>query len=464
MAVRRTLEDLEEHKRELVGTLDRLLEQGEQGEGLIRNLLVDLHPADIADVLDVMDSEDAALVLGLLDLETASDILAEMEEASRVPLIEHVDPRELATLVEEMPTDDAADLVGDLDEEAAEEVLSHVAPQEREEIKELLVHEEDTAGGLMETDFVAVDHGSTVDEAIEAIRRAAEEVESMFYVYVVDADGTLKGLVRLRDLLLSPGTRRVAEFMKSDVVSVPVNMDQEDVARQVQQYDLAAIPVVDDGGTLVGRITHDDIADVLEDEVEEDLRRIAGVGGEDLIERSSIRAAGSRLPWVFMGLISALVAGIIIDSHERILEEYIVLAIFLPVVMAIGGSIGLQSSTIVVRGLATGQADLINTGHRIFKELRVGLVLGISCGLTVGLIAWIWKGMIVLGVIVGFSMLTAILVAATLGALVPVVLDRLNADPALASGPFMTMSNDIIGLLIYFALATILLQTFGITG
>ena len=463
-AMRRTLEDLEEHKRELVGTLDRLLEQGEQGEGMIRNLLIDLHHADTADVLDIMDSEDAASVLGLLDMETASDILAEMEEAARIPLLELVDPRELATLVEEMPTDDAADLVGDLDEEVAEEVLSHVAPREREEIKDLLVYEEDTAGGLMETDFVAVNQTATVDEAIEAIRRAVEEVESIFYVYVIDADGVLKGLLRLRDLLLSAGTSRVADFMKTDVVSVPVDMDQEDVARQVQQYDLAAIPVVDDGGKLVGRITHDDIADVLEEEVEEDIRRMAGVGDEDLIERSSIRVAGNRLPWIFIGLVSALVAGIIIDNHETILEEYIVLAVFLPVVMAIGGSIGLQSSTIVVRGLATGQADLIHVGNRIFKELRVGIVLGISCGLTVGLIAWLWKGMAVLGLVVGLSMLSAILVAATLGAIVPVALDRLKADPALASGPFMTMSNDIIGLLIYFTLATVLLHTFGVAG
>ena len=464
MAIRRTLEDLEEYKRELAGTLDRLLEQGEQGEGMIRNLLIELHYADAADILDVMDPKDCARVLSLFDNETGSDILAEMEEASRIPVLELVDPRELAELLEEMPTDDAADLVADLDENAAKEVLSHVAPEERAEIRELLVYDEDTAGGLMETDFVAVDLDSTVDEAIEAIRTAVAEVESIYYVYITGANGILKGLLRLRDLLLSPGSRRVTDLMKSDVVSVPVHMDQEDVARQVQQYNLAAIPVVDSAGVLVGRITHDDIADVVEEEVEEDLRRMAGVGDEDLIERSSTRIAGSRLPWIFIGLVSALVAGYIIDNHKSILEEYIVLAVFLPVIMAIGGSIGLQSSTIVVRGLATGQADMIHVGNRLLKEFRVGLVLGLSCGLTVGLIAWIWKGMIVLGVIVGFSMFIAILIAATLGAAVPVILDRMKADPALASGPFMTMSNDIIGLLIYFALATFLLVTFTVAG
>jgi len=464
MVTRRTPEDLEEHKRELVSTLDRLLEQGEAGAGSIRNLLIDMHHADTADVLDVMDPEDAARVLGLLDMETASDILAEMEEAARTPLLELVDPRELATLVEEMPTDDAADLMGDLDEEAAEEVLSHVAPHEREEIEELLVHEEDTAGGRMELDFVAVNNRATVDEAIEAIRLAAEEVETLYYVYVVDDEGRLVGLLRLRDLILARGSLLVADLMNVGVISAPLDMDQEDVARLVHQYDLAAIPVVDGDGKLVGRITHDDIADVLEEEIEEDLRYMAGVGDEGLIERSSVRVAGSRLPWILIGLVSALVAGFIIDNHENLLEQYIVLAVFLPVVMAIGGSIGLQSSTIVVRGLATGQADLIHVGQRIFKELRVGLVLGIACGLAMGIIAWLWKGMAELGLIVGLSMLTAIIVAATLGAVVPVVLDRFKADPALASGPFMTMSNDIIGLLIYFALASILLQTFGIAG
>lgn len=464
MALRRTLENLEEYKRELAGTFDRLLKQGEQGEGMIRNLLIELHYADAADILDVMDPDDCARVLSLLDNVVGSDILAEMEEASRIPVLELVDPRELAELVEEMPTDDAADLVADLDENAAKEVLSHVAPEERAEIRELLVYEEDSAGGLMETDFVAVDLDSTVDEAIEAIRTAVAEVESIYYVYITDADGNLKGLLRLRDLLLSPGSLRVTDLMKNDVVSVPVDMDQEDVARQVQQYNLAAIPVVDSAGVLVGRITHDDIADVVEEEVEEDLRRMAGVGDEDLIERSSIRIAGSRLPWIFIGLISALVAGYIIDNHESILKEYIVLAVFLPVIMAIGGSIGLQSSTIVVRGLATGQADMFHIGNRLLKEFRVGLALGLSCGLVVGLIAWIWKGMLVLGLIVGFSMFIAILIAATLGAAVPVMLDRMKADPALASGPFMTMSNDIIGLLIYFALATSLLRSFTAAG
>jgi len=223
--MRRTSEDLEEHKRELVGTLDRLLEQGEQGAGLIRNLLVDLHPADVADVLDVMESDDAGRVLILLDNEMASDILGEMEESSRAPVLEYLAPHELAPLVEDMPTDDAADLVGDLPDEAVEAVLRHVAPEERKEIRELLVHEEDTAGGLMESDFVAVRSEATVNEAIEAIRQAVEEVEFIYYVYVTDSAGRLVGLLRLRDLLLSPGGRRVAEMMKTDLVSVPLAMD-----------------------------------------------------------------------------------------------------------------------------------------------------------------------------------------------------------------------------------------------
>ncbi len=260
MTTRRTIESLDEHKRELVVTLDRLLGAKEQNLGMIRNLLVDLHHADIADVLDVMDPEYAVRVLDLLDSETASDILAEMEETARTPLVELVPPHELAELVEEMPTDDAADLVGELDEAAAEEVLSHVAEEERQEIRDLLSYDEKTAGGLMESDYVAVRQDATVSMAIEAIRRAVEEVESIYYVYVVDDQEKLTGLLRLRDLLLSPGSRRVDEFMWADITSVPLEMDQEDVARLVQQYDLAAIPVVDDSGRLMGRITHDDIA------------------------------------------------------------------------------------------------------------------------------------------------------------------------------------------------------------
>ncbi|MFC1629285.1 magnesium transporter [Gemmatimonadota bacterium] len=460
MTIRRTLESLDDHKRELVVTLDRLFDAKEQNSGLIRNLLVEMHYADIADILDVMEPEHAARVLDLLDSEEASDVLGEMEEVARTPLMELVPPHDLAELLEEMPTDDAADLVGDLDEATAEEVLSHIAEEERQEIRELLLYDEDTAGGLMESDFIAVRQDATVNMAVEAIRRAAEEVESIYYVYVVDEQGNLTGLLRLRDLLLSPGIRRVDEFMETDITSVPLNMDQEDVARLVQQYDLAAIPVVDDTGRLMGRITHDDIVDVLEEEIEEDLRRMAGVGDEDIIERSPLRVAASRLPWIMIGLVSALVAGFIIENHEHMLQEYLVLASFIPVVMAIGGSIGVQSSTIVVRGLATGQADLIHLGSRLFKELRIGLVMGLICGLTVGSIAWLWQGAWQLGVVLGLSMLMAILVAATLGAAVPVILDRLRVDPALAAGPFMTMSNDIVGLLIYFGLASNLLRWF----
>jgi magnesium transporter len=464
MTTRRTIESLDEHKRELVVTLDRLLGAKEQNLGMIRNLLVDLHHADIADVLDVMDSEYAVRVLDLLDSEIASDILAEMEETARGPLVELVPPQELAELVEEMPTDDAADIVGDLDKEAAEAVLSHVAEEERQEIRDLLSYDEETAGGIMESDFVAVRQDANVAMAIEAIRRAVEEVESIFYVYVVDDQEKLTGLLRLRDLLLSPGSRRVDEFMWTDITSVPLEMDQEDVARLVQQYDLAAIPVVDDSGRLMGRITHDDIADILEDEIEEDLMKMAGVSSEDIIERSSLRIAAGRLPWIMIGLVSALAAGFIIDNHEQMLEQYLVLAVFIPVVMALGGSIGLQSSTIVVRGLATGQADLIHLGSRLFREMRIGLVMGLACGISVGAIAWLWQGAWELAVIVGLSMLMGILVAATLGAVIPVLLDRYKIDPALASGPVMTMSNDVVGLLIYFGLASLLLRWFNFTG
>jgi len=214
----------------------------------------------------------------------------------------------------------------------------------------------------------------------------------------------------------------------------------------------------------MGRITHDDIADVLEDEIEEDLMMMAGVSSEDIIERSSLRIAAGRLPWIMIGLVSALVAGLIIDNHEQMLEQYLVLAIFIPVVMAIGGSIGLQSSTIVVRGLATGQADLIHLGSRLLREMRIGLVMGLVCGLSVGAIAWLWQGAWIWSVIVGLSMLMGILVAATLGAVIPVLLDRYKIDPALASGPFMTMSNDVVGLLIYFGLASLLLRWFNYAG
>jgi magnesium transporter len=460
----RTLDDLEEHKRELVATLNVLLDQGETSTGLIRNLLAGLHHADLADVLDVLEPERAAAILSLLDPGTASETLAEMEEEPRGGIAEIVDPKTLATLVEEMDSDDAADVVGELDAPLAAAVLEHVAAHEREDIRELLVHDEETAGGLMAAEFVAVHDASTVDEAIEAIRYLAAEIEDIYYVYVVDDEEHLVGLVSLRDLLLNPGARRVRDIMDSQIVSAPVGMDQEEVARLVAQYDLAAIPVVDTEGRLVGRITHDDIADVLEEEREEDINRMAGVIGEEFHERSSLRVAARRLPWIVTSLVSALLASVIISLNHGLLQAYIALAAFFPVITAIGGNIGLQSSTIVVRGLATGQMDLVHVGGRIFKELRIGIAMGIACGLVVGVVSWLWMNELALGLVVGLSMLTAIATAATMGALVPITFDRLHVDPALATGPFVTMSNDIIGLIIYFSLAGVLLRAFGIVA
>jgi magnesium transporter len=460
----RTIDDLEEHKRELVSTLNHLLDQGAEATGLIRNLLAGLHYADVADVLDVLEAERAIVILGMLDAETASDALSEMEDEPRSEIAERVDPRTLASLVEEMDSDDAADVVGDLDDHIAAAVLEHVAEEERADIQELLVHDEDTAGGLMAAEYVSVHDSSTIDQAIEAIRCAAEEIDDIFYVYVVDDAERLVGLVSLRDLLLTGGEHLIRDVMDRDTVSAPVWMDQEEVARLVSQYDLAAIPVVDGAGRLVGRITHDDIADVLEEEIEEDLHRMAGVLGEEFHERSSLRVAARRLPWIVTSLVSALLASVIISLNTGLLKAYVALAAFFPVITAIGGNIGLQSSTIVVRGLATGQMDLVHVGSRILKELRVGLVMGVACGLVVGLVSWLWVDEVALGLVVGISMLTAITVAATMGAIVPITFDRLQVDPALATGPFVTMSNDIIGLIIYFGLAGILLRSFGIVA
>jgi magnesium transporter len=250
--------------------------------------------------------------------------------------------------------------------------------------------------------------------------------------------------------------------MWTEIVSVPVDMDQEDVAHLVRQYDLAAIPVVDADGTLVGRVTHDDIVDVLKEESEEDFRKLAGVSEESFLERSSLRIAGRRLPWLLASMLGALVAALIIRNNSDLIETYAVVAAFIPVIIAVAGSTGLQSSIIVVRGLATGQADLVNIGKTVFKEVRIGLVIGISCGVIIALISWMWIGVPAVGLVVGLSMLSATAVAATLGAAVPLTLDRMGSDPALATGPFITMSNDVIGLLIYFGFASYLLNAFGV--
>ena len=441
-----------EDGQEVIERVQEMIERKESTPLL--DLLRPMHPADVADLMEHLDAEEADYLFSLLDHASASEVLAEMDEHIRERLVAEIGAEKLARIVDRMESDDAAEVLAKLSDELAERVLESIGEEDSEDVKELLGHEEDTAGRLMAMEIVSVHEDATVAQAIAAIRRAADQIGEFYNVYVVDSGGRLKGVLPLARLLRSPSDRRVADVMERDVVRVPEGMDQEDVAHVVQKYDLVSVPVVDEMDRLVGRITIDDIVDVVVEEASEDIRRMAGTGDEAIREDSAFRVAGVRLPWILISLIGGVLSGSVIGAFRGTLSSFLPLAIFIPIITAMGGNIGIQSASLTVRGLAMGEIGAYEIWKRLFRELRVGIVMGLVCGGSVGLIALFWESNAALGIVVGVAMASAITVAATMGTFVPVAFKKLGIDPAIATGPFVTMSNDVIGLIIYFGIAT----------
>ncbi|MCK4272035.1 magnesium transporter [bacterium] len=450
---------IEESLEKIVNELDELIERDDSRA--ILGLIEDRHPVEVAEFIDNLAEEKKRYVFRLLHPPMASGVLLEVSDLSRDQLVEEIEASRLAEIVDEMASDDAADIVGELSSERAEEVLDLVGAERADELQQLLRYDEESAGGIMTKQFVSVPEDATVQEAIEQIRATVDQVESVYVIYVVDRRGVLVGILSLAQLVLSRPEEMVSRIMSTDVVSVPTNMDQEEVAALVEKYDLASVPVVDRASRLVGRITVDDVVDVIVEEASEDISKMAGTTDEEIRQDSALRIAGMRLPWIIISLLGGILSGTIISHFRAALGSLLALVFFIPVITAMGGNIGIQSSTIVVRGLATGEIQLFRIAQRLFREARIGLLMGVMCGGIVGLVALVWQGNPLLGVIVGLAMLSAITVAATMGALVPLLFKKINIDPAIATGPFVTMSNDIVGLVIYFGLAAMLLRLLG---
>jgi magnesium transporter len=425
----------------------------------LRAIMLDAYPADIADLLTHMDDEHRDYLFAALDPSIAADVILEVDESTRQELIESWDENRLAGLVREMNSDDAADFISELAPELAAKVLRLIAPEDSAEVRQLLAHEEDTAGGIMALELVAMPQDGTVEEAINEIRKKADEIETINHVYVIDENRRLVGIVPLKKLLLAEAYTPLSAIMNRDVISVLVGTDQEEVAKLARKYDLLSVPVVDAQGRLVGRITYDDIVDVIQEEAEEDLSRVAGVTQDEEPRESSIfRISRVRLPWLIIGLFGEIIAATVLSNYSSALEKIIALVFFIPVITAMGGNAGIQASAIVVRGLATGEINLNDTLRRLGKEVRVAILNGLLCGLVIFLVvSFGWKnpGM---GLLIGTSLMVVIMSASVVGGTVPLALKRFNVDPAIAIGPFITISNDILGLLIYMWIAMAFLQ------
>ncbi|MCZ6705387.1 MAG: magnesium transporter [Bacteroidetes bacterium] len=445
---------------ELIEDITALIESGEQG--MVLNILADLHPADLAQVLTHLRIENAQQVFLWLPVEKAGDSLTELDDEYRAKLVEEIPEERLTEILDELDSDDAADVIADLPEEVVEKVLPTL--EDSEDVQELLAYDEESAGGLMATEYVAVPSHWSVAQATEEVRRNAESVEDIYVVFVIDQDGRLLGVVKLNRLLLSPASHAISDIMESDVHSVQTDLDQEEVALIMQRYDLISLPVVDAASKLVGRITIDDIVDVIRDEAEEDIQRMSGVSGGEEPTDSVIRIVSHRLPWLLAGLAGAgLAAGVIWTFHAT-LQEASILAGFIPIIMATAGNAGIQSSAITVQRLASGDLWATDLARRLGKEMRVALlnatISAVVLGLAILLLAPVLLGGITdplkLATTATAALLIVIVQATALGTLIPLILNKFEIDPALATGPFITTSNDIIGIIVFFSLAELL--------
>jgi magnesium transporter len=440
---------------------DRLLDAARSvAEGVAdhreRALLEDAHPADVAGVLRQLPLTDQVTVFRALSQERAGEVLPELDDHAQLELVRALDEVEVSRILGEMPPEQAADVVEELPSDQAEKILDLMQEDKSEEIQEILEYPEHSAGRLMSPDFVAVNERATVEQAIEHVRKSVSE-ERAFELYVVDDHGHLIGVVPLRRLLIAGPGSPVFAVRDENVVSVTPEMDREDVARLVAKYDLVSVPVVDHRHRLVGTIAVDDVIDILGEEASEDIFRIAGSDAAELERRSPRQIALMRLPWVLLTLMIELFAGVVIHYFDQTLSRVILLASFMPVIQAISGNTGLQSVTMVVRGLATGQVQLSRWWEPLRRQIQTSSILGGVCGVMVGIIGFFWHSP-AFGFIVAVSMFISVNLSGVAGTTIPMLSKRIGFDPALTAGPFETAFQDVLGVTIFLSLATALLH------
>jgi len=423
--------------------------------------LAELHPADVATALATLEPDAIVRILWALETDQAADVLTHLDEGTLEEILEVMGPPEIAEIAAELESDDATDVIGSLEESKRVQVLSRLTADDRREVERLLRYTDESAGGIMASEVVYVHEDASVGDAIEVLRAAADEVEDIHNVYVTDRQGRLRGVLSLRKLVLARPNARVSQSMDEDVVSVPTEIDQEDVAKVMSKYDLIAIPVVDNEGVLVGRITFDDIIDVIRDEAEEDFSIMAGTSEEEFHEDSVFRISRIRLPWLVVGALGGLASASVMSIYSVSLEKLIALAFFVPVITAMGGNVGLQTSTIIVRSMHLGVGLAGEAGARLLREWRIALTNALILGAALYGAVSVWFGDWRLGLVVGGSLATVILVAATLGTIMPFALRRVGVDPAVAQGPFVTTLNDVIGISVYLGLASAFIERLG---
>jgi magnesium transporter len=440
----------------LVQSIKRLLRRGALQH--LRKIIAKTHAADLSIVFHAISVSDQCKLFDMIDdVEKKGVLFSELDKDNLVDLLDELPIEKIVPVLEEMPSDDTAAIIDALPEERADLILQQMKHEESDEVEDLLSFEDDTAGRIMTTDYIALNQDLTAGEAIATIQSEYSDVEMPFYLYLVDEYGKLVGVSSLRQLVLVPPARELRAIMTQDVFSVTTDMDQEEVAKIVARYDILAVPVVDERHLLVGIVTVDDVIDIFRREATEDMLKMAGVGEEFVETKSVFKSTRLRLPWLFASCIGGILAFFIIGGFEESLKQVTYLAAFIPVIMGMGGNIGTQSSTIVVRGLATGRLNVSDLHQVVLKELAIGMILGVIYGIFIGAVAQVSFNTIMLAVAVCAAVLCSMSVAALVGSLVPMLFARVNIDPAIATGPFVTTAIDIISVYFYFMIATTLL-------
>lgn len=447
---------LSERNKILVESIKRLLRRNATTH--LRKIVDKTHAADMSVVFRSLSLLNQRKLFDMIkEAQQKGALFSELDEDIFSIFIEDMDLDEIVEILEQMPTDDVADIIGRLHREKSDAILEKMKKEGSEEVEDLLRYGDDTAGGIMVPDFIALKEDTTAKEAIKSLQKEHLDVEMPFYLYVLDEYGRLVGVSSLRQLVVVHPETPLKQFMTTDVFSVETGMDQEEVAKIVARYDILAVPVVDDTSKLVGIVTVDDIIDIIRDEATQDILKMAGAGEEFIETQSVFKSTRIRLPWLFASCAGGIIAFFIISRFEGTLSKLAYLAAFIPVIMNMGGNVGTQSSSIVVRGLATGQLNVRDIWAVVFKQLSVGFILGVIYGFLIGMVAQFRYDTWALALSVGLSVICSMTLAALLGSVVPMAFARINVDPAIASSPFVTTSVDIISVFFYFEIATTLL-------
>ncbi len=440
--------------------LDNIIEViKSQDSARLKAILEDMHPADIAELCDELDVDDARVVYRHLDNETAADVLVEMDEDNRKRLLDELPSDIIASkFIDNMDTDDAVDIIQDLDEDKQEEVLAHIGDIEQaSDIVDLMQYDEDTAGGMMGTEMVVVNENMSMPECLQEMRKQAEDLDDIYNVYVVDDDGRLKGVFPLKKMITNPSVSKVKYVMDEDVKSTKVDTPIDDVVQMIEKYNLVSVPVVDSIGRLQGQITVDDVIDELREQQEHDYQMASGLTGDVETADSVMRQMMSRIPWLLIGMIGGILNSMLLGRFEPTLQGYVGLLLFIPLIGGTGGNVGTQSSAIVVQGLANGSLNTSNIWRQVFKESAVALMNAVALSLLVlGYNMYQFGPGEMVTYAVPISLFALVLIGTLWGTLLPLIFEKIHIDPAIATGPFVQITNDLLGMGIYMAVINLM--------